>query len=157
MEELFNSADEQIKDELNKWVDENLEYLVQIAKTTFYINRVVDGYEGLTVPNWEDLSIDTVESLVSQIVTIMNFPDLSLAEWHMIDVQRMKDLGWVKGEKIDFDKKESPYICDYESLPKLKRIKDALFFETIRSFITGRNISHDVKELRELFKERNKD
>ena len=84
---------------------------------------------------WDELSESMRESVrtgVRNIVTgVVTAPHESHEKW----LEFKGNEGWTYGEVKDFEKKTHPCFRPYQELPQEQRVKDALFFNTVKNVI----------------------
>lgn len=100
----------------------------QIAKIVYDIySKVIKCVEGVTVSAWEEADILIREQITSCVNFYVSNPELGPEDAHVLWLDSMKDDGWVYAPVANYEKKEHPYIVDYDKIPNGQRWKDAFY------------------------------
>ena len=81
---------------------------------------------------WADAPEEIRASALSGVMFFLENPDATPESMHKKWMADKIAAGWTLGAVKDFEAKTHPCLVDYDLLPKLQRVKDALFINTIR-------------------------
>lgn len=81
---------------------------------------------------WADAPQELKNSALHGVEFFLANPDATPETMHANWMRERLAAGWVLGEVKDVEKKTHPCLVEYAFLPKLQRVKDALFINTIR-------------------------
>jgi hypothetical protein len=107
----------------------------QIAKTAHavhvtFCNEMIIA----TQPAWDEISEEHRQVIISSVDKIVMGEITSKVESHNNFVAMKKSQGWRYGQ-YNSDYKLNPRLVPFEELTLMDRIKESLFFETVKSFI----------------------
>ena len=103
-----------------------------IAQTCHIINRVYcEGIGDFSQQGWEYAEAWQRQSAIEGVEAVLkgfNTPETLHEQWC---ASKRRD-GWVWGEKKDPEAKTHPCLVSYDALPEWQRVKDTLFFMTVK-------------------------
>lgn len=108
----------------------------QIAKTCHAVHLAYCS-EMLfhTQPKWDELQNEHRETIIDSVQKIVNGTIKSKEDSHNNFIKNKKKNGWIYGETYSLIDKINPRLIGFDDLSLEQRIKEALFFECVTSFI----------------------
>ena len=107
----------------------------QIAKTVHAVHLAYCKEVGETTqPSWDKVSNEHKDVVRNSIIQIINGTVKSSEDSHSIFFQSKLIQGWVYGE-YSIELKQNPRLVLFEELKITDRMKEILFFETVKSFM----------------------
>ena len=106
---------------------------IHIAERCHETNRAYcEAIGDFSQKPWADAPEEFKNSALQGVLFFLENPDATPETMHANWMKERLAAGWVLGEVKDLEAKTHPCLVDYEFLPKLQRVKDALFINTIR-------------------------
>lgn len=107
----------------------------QIAKTCHAVHRAYCNESLLpTQPEWDSVDDSHKQVIIDSVKKILDGEITSKEQSHNNFVEMKKSQGWTFGNYSLGDKK-NPRLIPFEQLNIHDKIKENLFFETVKSFI----------------------
>ena len=108
----------------------------QIAKTAHTVHLAYCKEMGiLTQPNWDDINESHRDMVLDSVSKILSGEISSREESHKCFLDHKLSDGWVYGKEYSLDNKTNPRLVEFNDLDEEQKIKDALFFSCVSSFI----------------------
>ena len=108
----------------------------QIAKTCHSVHRAYCTELNIpTQPEWDKVENEHRETVIDSITQILSGKIKSKEDSHNNFVNLKQMNGWVYGEVWDAVEKTNPRLVPFDELSDEHKVKEALFFECVKSFM----------------------
>jgi hypothetical protein len=106
---------------------------IHIAERCHETNRAYcEAIGDFTQMPWAEASEELKRNALNGVLFFLENPEATPEAMHINWMKERLADGWRLGAVKDVTKKLHPCLVDYALLPKLQRVKDALFINTIR-------------------------
>lgn len=110
--------------------------LNQIAKTCHIVHTTFSQAIGHgTQPSFDEVSEAHKNTIISSIEKILSGEITSPMQSHDNFVKEKLEAGWKHSDEYSIENKTNPRLVPFSELPNSNRIKEELFFNTVKSFI----------------------
>lgn len=108
--------------------------VLKIAELVHELIRTWDRLNGVDKPEFSEIDQETLDSTIEGILGIASGSITKPSDSHKAWMLNRLRNGWKYGEVLNRDEKIHPSLVQYHELPEVERIKDHLFFNTVKSF-----------------------
>jgi hypothetical protein len=107
----------------------------KIARVCHEANRGwCEANNDFSQPVWDEAEEWQKTSAINGVQFHLDNPDTTPEQSHINWLKEKIETGWEYGEEKDPEKKKHPCMLPYSQLPKMQRVKDAIFTNIIKAF-----------------------